>query len=105
QGPAKPRPSLGLMGCRGCDHLAAFSNYAVTSFDSTSPLRQAFKDDKDNYYTPRRAYTAVRVPQVEGNAKLQRRIVAGDVKQQEARRLEKACMQALKQSGLTGRYH
>ena len=26
-------------------------SYGVTSFDSTSPFRQAFKDDRDNYYT------------------------------------------------------
>ena len=41
----------------------SFREYGVTSFDSTSPLRQAFKDDKDNYYTRERNFTAIRVPQ------------------------------------------
>jgi hypothetical protein len=85
-----------------CDHIAAFSNFGVVSFDSTSPLRQAFKDDKDNYYSRERAYAAVRVPQVEGNPKLLKRIAAGDVKQGEARRLELACLQALKGYDRTG---
>ena len=35
-----------------------FRRLGVVSFDSTSPLRQAFKDDKDNYYTMDRTYCA-----------------------------------------------
>ncbi len=69
----------------------------MVSFDSTSPLRQAFKDDKDNYYTPDRTYSAIRVPQVEANAKLRNRIVAGEVSQSVARRLERACLDVLEQ--------
>jgi hypothetical protein len=87
---------LHLFGVTRCDHIASFKRFGVTSFDSTSPLRQAFKDDKDNYYGPTRNYAAVRVPQVEGNPKLQKRIGAGAVRQSEARRLELACLQALK---------
>ena len=51
----------------------------MTSFDSTSAFRQAFKDDKDNYHTADRTYTALRVPQVDGNPKLKARIQAGRV--------------------------
>jgi len=68
----------------------------VESFDSTSPLRQAFKDDKDNYYTDDRTYTAIRIPQVEGNPKLQKRIMSGKVSQEKARELEKACLEAMR---------
>ena len=56
----------------------------MASFDSTSPLRQAFKHDRENYYTAEKFYAAVRVPQVEGNNKLQQRIISGAVKQEEA---------------------
>ncbi|MGE5608803.1 MAG: tRNA-guanine transglycosylase DpdA [Bacillota bacterium] len=84
-----------LFGVTRCDHIPTFAEYGATSFDSTSPLRQAFKDDKDNYYTPDRTYTAIRVPQVDGNPTLKRRIVAGQVKQEEARRLERECLDAL----------
>jgi hypothetical protein len=84
-----------LFGISRVEHIPAFAKFGVSSFDSTSPLRQAFKDDKDNYYTPTRTYTAIRVPQVDGNATLKRRIVAGMVAQDEARRLERACLDAL----------
>jgi hypothetical protein len=77
--------------------VAAFEKLGVASFDSTSPLRQAFKDDKDNYYTLGRAYTAIRIPQVEGNPGLQKRIRAGVVKQEHARRLERSCLELMRQ--------
>jgi hypothetical protein len=86
---------LHLLGVTRIDRTQEFKQLGVISFDSTSPLRQAFKDDKDNYYTPDRTYSAIRVPQVEGNAKLRNRIVAGEVNQGEARRLERGCLQSL----------
>jgi hypothetical protein len=88
----KPETRLHLLGVTRLDRILEFRNLGVVSFDSTSPLRQAFKDDKDNYYTPERTYSAIRVPQVEGNAKMRNRIVAGEVSQQEARRLEGECL-------------
>jgi hypothetical protein len=90
-----PKTSFHLLGVHRVDHILEFERYGVTSFDTTSPLRRAFKDDKDNYLTADRAYTAIRVPQVDANTKLQRRIVAGQVDQGEARRLEKACLDGL----------
>ena len=87
---------LHLLGISRCDNLDAFASYGVTSFDSTSPFRQAFKDDHDNYYALDRTYTAVRVPQVDGNAKLKARIRAGRVRQAEARDLEQACLRLLR---------
>jgi hypothetical protein len=42
------------------------------------------------------------VPQVEGNAKLQQRIASGAVRQEEARRLEQACLAALRTYDATG---
>src|SRR5262249_51362242 len=77
------------------EQLTAFAGFGVASFDSTSPLRQAFKDDKDNYYTLDGAYTAIRVPQVDANPSLAKKIAAGQVKQEDARQLEKACLQVM----------
>lgn len=94
---------LHLFGVTRCDHIGAFGSFGATSFDSTSPLRQAFKDDRDNYYAPGRNYAAVRIPQVEGNPKLQRRVAAGEVQQTEARRLEQACLKAVKAYDRTGK--
>jgi hypothetical protein len=91
----RPGIRLHLLGVTRLDRIQEFAGLGVVSFDSTSPLRQAFKDDTDNYYTPDRTYCAVRVPQVEGNAKMRGRIAAGTVNQAEARRLERACLETL----------
>jgi hypothetical protein len=87
---------LHLLGVTRTEQVGAFKRFGVVSFDSTSPLRQAFKDAKDNYYTMERTYTAIRVPQVEGNPGLQRRIRAGIISQEEARRLERKCLEMLR---------
>ena len=68
----------------------------VASFDSTSPLRQAFKDERDNYFTLDSTYVALRVPQVDGNPALKRRILAGQVDGRSARIAEKATLDALR---------
>lgn len=88
----KPTTKLHLLGVTRIEHIASFESLGVASFDSTSPLRQAFKDDKDNYYTLDRTYTALRVPQVQGNAKLERRIRSGEVDQAVARKAEQKCL-------------
>lgn len=84
-----------LLGITRCENVAAFEGFGVVSFDSTSPLRKAFKDDKNNYYAPERTYTALRVPQIDANPELLRRITAGKVKQEIARTLEQRCLETL----------
>jgi hypothetical protein len=91
----RPETEFHLLGVTRCEHVAVFRAFGVTSFDSTSPFRQAFKDDRDNYYDDDRTWTALRVPQVEGNAKLQRRISSGEVDQSLARRLEQRALNRL----------
>jgi hypothetical protein len=90
-----PQTQLHLLGVTRIERIPDFRTLGVVSFDSTSPLRQAFKDDKDNYYTMDRTYCAIRVPQVEANPKMRGRIVAGEVSQDQARKLEKGCLDAL----------
>ena len=92
----EPGTQLHLLGITRCEHVAAFQRYGVTSFDSTMPLMQAFKDAKDNYHTRTGNYVALRVPQVQGNPRLQRRIGSGEVNQEQARRLEHATLVALR---------
>lgn len=89
--------SFHMFGVTRYQEAKAFQQFGVASFDSTSPLLQAFKDAKDNYHTPSGSYMAVRVPQVQGNAKLHRSIVAGKVDQAEALRLETSCLRMLAQ--------
>ena len=90
-----PNVSLHLLGITRIESVLDFADYGVTSIDSTSPLRQAFKDMRDNYYADDRTYTAIRIPQVEANPQLVRLIKAGKVNQAEARRLELACLKVI----------
>ena len=92
----KPQTKLHLLGVTRVAQVTAFAARGVASFDSTSPLRQAFKDDTDNYWTLDGAYTAIRIPQVEGNPQLRLDIRAGKISQTEARRLERRCLDLLR---------
>jgi hypothetical protein len=91
----RPETNFHLLGITRCEHVQAFGDFGVVSFDSTSPLRKAFKDDRHNYYTDSGARSAIRVPQVSANPELLRRITAGQVRQDDARRLELACLRVL----------
>ena len=91
----KKTTQLHLFGVTRLDSLEAFKNFGVASFDSTSPLLHAFKHDHKNYFTAKTQYAAIRVPQVEGNAKLERRIRAGEIRQEVAVRLERGCLKKL----------
>src|SRR5205814_3244237 len=87
---------LHLLGVTRVEHVGTFARHGVTSFDSTSPFRQSFKDDRDNYYLLDGALTAVRVPQVEGNPRLKARIQAGEIDQGLALKLEDRCLSLLR---------
>lgn len=90
----QPSTKLHLLGVTRCEHIWEFKAYGVASFDSTSPLRKAFKDDRDNYFAPDRTYTAVRIPQIDKNPQLLRKIKSGQVDQDEASTRERAALQA-----------
>jgi hypothetical protein len=88
---------LHLLGISRCENIPTFATLGVTSFDSTSPFQQAFKDERNNYHTPDGAYVALRVPQVEGNVKLRKRIQAGEVDQRLALALERAALRLVRE--------
>ena len=90
-----PSTQLHLFGVSRLEHIGEFSKLGVVSFDSTSPLTQAFKEDHDNYHAMDKKYCAIRVPQVDINVQLKNRILSGQVKQSEAFRLESGCLEAL----------
>lgn len=91
-----PDTQLHLLGIMREESIAEFAALGVTSFDSTSAFRQAFKDDRDNYHALDRTYIAIRVPQVDGNAKLKKNIQAGRIVQEDALRLERQCLTQLR---------
>jgi Queuine tRNA-ribosyltransferase len=88
---------LHLLGVTRTEEVASFQRYGVTSFDSTSPFRQAFKDDRDNFYGHDRTWIALRVPQVDANPKLQRRIRAGEIDGRRARQLEQQALRVMRE--------
>jgi hypothetical protein len=90
-----PETQFHLFGVTRCELVPAFQRYGVSSFDSTSPLKQAFMDDRDNYYALGRTFTALRVPQVDKNTKLKKRILAGEIDQSRALACERACLTLL----------
>ena len=85
-----------LLGVTRTTSMPEFKSLGVTSFDSTSPFRQAFMDDTDNYYTAKTTYVALRVPQTDGNPALKRRIKAGEVDQVVAVKAERNCLKTLR---------
>ncbi len=91
----KPQTAFHLLGVTRLEYFRTLRSFGVQSFDSTSPLRQAFKDDRDNYYAPRRTYVAVRVPQVDGNPRLKAGILSGRIDGRLARQLERKCLEIL----------
>ncbi|MEV8606243.1 tRNA-guanine transglycosylase DpdA [Streptomyces griseoviridis] len=92
-----PGTQLHLLGINRVDSMEQFARHGVTSFDSTSAFRQAFMDDRNNYHTATDSYTAIRVPQVDGNPALKRLILSGSVSQAEAITAERACLRALRE--------
>lgn len=69
--------------------VTELKEYKVASFDSTSPLLRAFKDNKKNYWYEDSSgeidgYSALRIPQTDKNLKLQRRIKKGEISQEVA---------------------
>lgn len=92
-----PGIGLHLLGINRVDSMEQFARHGVTSFDSTSAFRQAFMDDRNNYHTATDSYTAIRVPQVDGNPALKRLILSGNVSQAEAIIAERSCLRALRE--------
>jgi len=77
-----------LLGFAKAKQLDRFVKYRITSFDSTSPLIRAFKDKKDNYFTPTKHYTAIRIPSVDSTPALKRKISSGVINQKIAQDLD-----------------
>lgn len=78
----KAETNIHLLGFAKAERIHEFTNYGITSFDSTSPLIRAFKDAKSNYYLENTTskldyYTAIRIPQAIENSKLLQGIKRG----------------------------
>jgi hypothetical protein len=96
----RPKTSFHLLGVTRTERVNEFNRFGVRSFDSTSPFRQSFKDARDNYYAADRNYVALRVMQIDGNLRVKRRVLAGELDQGRGRILERACLDALSLYGV-----
>lgn len=92
-----PATEFHLLGVTRVESMDLFSDFGVTSFDSTSAFRQAFMDDRNNFHTENDAFIALRVPQVDGNPALKRAILAGRVSQKDAIAQERVCLRVLRE--------
>ena len=85
-----------LLGISRIDELREFEKYGVASADSTAPLVQAFKSDRDNFQLHGDSYIALRVQQVGENNKVKKLVLSGAISQDLARKLELDCLRLLK---------
>lgn len=90
-----------LLGFAKADSLSEFIKYPIASFDTTSPLIRAFKDNKQNYYELRNGqgleyYTAIRIPQAYKNNILKSKVNAGLYNQEDLRNKEIVALSKLR---------
>lgn len=96
-----PEPKLHLLGFAKADHIHQFTGYGITSFDSTSPLIRAFKDEKANYYLENQEggldyYTAIRIPQALENTRLMQGIKRGLFRAEDLVKMEQNALKKLR---------
>lgn len=94
---ARGKARLHLLGITRIDNFERFREAGVVSLDSTSPLRQAFKDSTDNYYSSARHYQALRIPQADVYPKVVRRIREGALPQEAAVAAERRCLEVVRE--------
>lgn len=97
----KPSTDIHLLGFAKADSIHQFTDFGITSFDSTSPLIRAFKDEKANYYMPSPSggldyYTAVRIPQAMENSRLVQGIKRGIFSAEDLQRREQKALNTLR---------
>ena len=97
----QPETKIHLLGFAKADSIGEFTNYGITSFDSTSPLIRAFKDEKANYYSEGSDgklayYTAIRIPQAIENARLMQGVKRGTFSAEDLHRCERAALDELR---------
>jgi Queuine tRNA-ribosyltransferase len=96
-----PNTKIHLLGFAKADVIGEFVRYNIASFDTTSPLIRAFKEEKRNYYVLNDIgdlsyYTAIRVPQATENTRLLRAAKEGKINQEKMQALETISLRTLR---------
>lgn len=97
----RPETDIHLLGFAKADDIQDFTQYGITSFDSTSPLIRAFKDAKANYYVEKPGggleyYAAIRIPQATENARLIQGTKRGLFNPEDLQRREEKALAAIR---------
>lgn len=97
----KSSTDIHLLGFAKAEQIQDFTSFGITSFDSTSPLIRAFKDDKSNYYmeSPNGGleyYTAIRIPQAMENTRLMQGVKRGIFSAEDLHRREQLALSTLR---------
>lgn len=87
-----------LFGISRPEHIATFAKAGVISFDTTSPMRHAFKDRRNNYYSNLEGghYAAIRIPQVDEYNKIINLIRASTIDRPKTLKLEQSCLAGIR---------
>lgn len=97
----KPNTKIHLLGFAKADSIREFTDFGITSFDSTSPLIRAFKDEKANYYSEGSEgklvyYTAIRIPQAIENTRLMQGIKRGAFSAEDLHKRERRALDEMR---------
>lgn len=97
----KQSTDIHLLGFAKAEQIQDFTSFGVTSFDSTSPLIRAFKDEKANYYMESPSggldyYTAIRIPQAIENSRLMQGVKRGIFGAEDLQRREQLALSTLR---------
>jgi hypothetical protein len=101
RGAISSRTKLHLLGFAKAEQIHEFTKYRIASFDTTSPLRRAFKDARANYYHVDRHglldyFTAIRIPHATENTRLKRRAKSAGSDQERLQRMESVALETLR---------
>ena len=97
----RPSTDIHLLGFAKAEQIQDFTSFGITSFDSTSPLIRAFKDEKANYYMESPSggldyYTAIRIPQAIENSRLMQGVKRGIFNAEDLQRRERLALSTLR---------
>jgi len=91
-----PAIRLHIFGFAQLDMLQDFVGLGISSFDSTSPMKKAFKDDKVNYLGKNgRHYLAIKVSSPD-ESKIKNKILSGEISYHEYSLTEQDCLKRLR---------
>ena len=92
-----PHTKVHILGFNRFDYLEKFHGLGIYSFDSTSPLLRAIKDDHDNYFCPDgKNLSAIRIP-LPHEHRIKKRIQSGQLSVEIVNELSKKCFSVMRE--------